>query len=123
MKKLPTFLAIIAGIFLIAACASIVSIEIYTNHAEKHAGHNWIHKQLQLTAEQDKALEPIERRYHERCDKLEEQMQLGNKELAQAILASGKDSPRVKDAIGKIHMAMGELQYVTIDHVFEMHSV
>jgi Spy/CpxP family protein refolding chaperone len=88
-----------------------------------HDAHNWIHSQLHLTDSQEKALEPIEARYHDKSKVLEEQMRSGNAELAKAILASGQDSAEVRAAIEKIHMAMGELQNITIGHVFEMRTV
>lgn len=85
--------------------------------------HDWIHTQLGLTSEQDKALEPIEKRYREKRRELEQQLRLGNMELAEGILADGRDSNRVNQSIEKIHGTMGSLQTLTIGHVFEMRDV
>lgn len=87
------------------------------------SAHDAIHSQLGLNAAQRKALEPLEKKYHEKRESLENQLALANKELAEAILADGKDSERVNACIGKIHARMGELQKVTISHVFEMREV
>ena len=124
MKKLPAILILVAAVFLIAAVSSIVSFSLCCRMqgSRNPAGRDWIHTQLGLTAEQEKALEPIDQRYHERSRVLEEQMRLGNLDLGKAILADGSDSPRVRDAIARIHASMGELQHVAIEHVFEMRA-
>ena len=122
MKKLPAVLTLVSAVFLIAAVSSIVSFSLCCRMQSPRnpAGQEWIHTQLGLTAEQEKALGPIDQRYHERARVLEERMRQGNLELARAILADGADSPRVRDAIAGIHTAMGQLQIAAIDHVFEM---
>ena len=122
MKKLPAVLSMIAAVILVAAVSSIVSFSLCcrTQGSPKPAGSDWIHTQLGLTSVQEKALEPIDRRYTERSRLLEEQMRLGNVELARAVVDDGTDSPRVLGAIAKIHTAMGALQHAAIDHVFEM---
>jgi Spy/CpxP family protein refolding chaperone len=124
MKKLPAVLALVGGVVLVAAVSSISSYSLCCRMPmnPKPAGSDWIHTQLGLTAAQEKALEPIDQRYSERSHVLEEQMRLGNLELARAILEDGSDSPRVRGAIEKIHASMGELQHATINHVFEMRS-
>ena len=44
-------------------------------------------------------------------------------ELAQAILEDQGDSPKVAEILEKIHQSHGELQKVTLKHVFEMKKV
>ncbi len=125
MRKASSILIFLAAIFVIAACAAALSVAL-TSRREKppaHDAHEWIHKQLKLTSGQDAALEPIEKRYREQRLAIEHRMRLGNKELAGAILADGRSSQRVTDAIERIHADMGELQKVTIAHVFEMRDV
>jgi len=125
MKKLPSVLLLFGMVFLVAACAAGVSIALYSKldkPADQNA-HDWIHSQLGITAEQVRSLEPIERNYRAQRRDLEQQLLLANRELAEAVLADGKDSQRVKDAIEKIHVHMGTLQQLTIGHVFEMEAV
>ena len=88
-----------------------------------HDPHQWLHEQLNITAEQDKNLEPIEARFAERKKALEAEIHQANRELATAINEDGNYSPRVQQSVDKIHTAMGELQKVTLEHLFEMHSV
>ena len=123
MKKETSVLSVLIAVFFMAAFVSVASILFYAklrNHPESLDDHTWIHSHLGLTEAQEKEIEPIEHHYHEQCLVLEAKMRDANKELAAAILADGQDSQRVQDAIAKIHLAMGELQSVTIGHVFAM---
>lgn len=125
MKKLPSALLFFLVIFAVAVCASCLAIVLqgkWQKSAHQNA-HDWIHTQLGLTAEQERALEPIEKRYRDKRSDLEHRLALDNRELAEAILADGRDSVRVHAAIEKIHRDMGELQKVTIGHVFEMQAI
>ncbi len=125
MKKLPSVLLLFGLVFIVAACAAGVSIALYSKFQKSthQNAHDWIHSQLGLTAEQDRSLEPIEKNYRAQRRELEQQLLLGNRELAEAILADGKDSQRVHEAVEKIHVYMGTLQKLTIGHVFEMEAV
>ncbi|MCK9587942.1 MAG: periplasmic heavy metal sensor [Terrimicrobiaceae bacterium] len=125
MKKTPSVLLFLLVVSVVAAIASCLSLMLYSkmNGAPSPNTHEWVHTQLGLTPEQKKALAPIEKIYGEKRGALEHQMLLANRELAEAILADGKDSERVHAAIEKIHDRMGELQKVTIGHVFEMRKV
>jgi nickel and cobalt resistance protein CnrR len=66
---------------------------------------------------------PIEEKFAQRKKTLEADIHQANKELAAAINEDGNYSPRVQQSVDKIHTAMGELQKVTLEHLFEMHSV
>ncbi len=125
MRRLHSVLFLLLVVFVVACVASCLAI-VLSNKWQKPAAqnaHDWIHSQLALTADQEKALEPIEKRYRDKRRELEQRLLLANRELAEAIVADGRDSTRVHDAIEKIHVDMGELQKVTIGHVFEMREV
>ena len=85
--------------------------------------HSVVHKNLDLSAEQDRRLVAIETRFAARRPALEAEVRAANRELAAAIAASDGDSPQVQAAVDHFHAAMGELQKATITHVFEMRSV
>lgn len=125
MKKAPAVIAALLAVFVVATAASLISIAI--NSVQVKAGprdaHAWIHTQLRLAVGQEKELEPIEAHHQSKSQALKDRMQVANAELADAILEEGKDSTEVRAAINKIHTTMGELQTVTISHVFEMQSV
>jgi Spy/CpxP family protein refolding chaperone len=82
--------------------------------------HEWIHQQLNLTADQMIALEPIEEQFQRRKHELLAQIRSANKELAEAIKEDHVYSTQVSAAIEKIHRAQGDLQEATLQHVFSM---
>ena len=92
-------------------------------HTDQASAHGWIHTQLQLTDEQEKALIPIEQRYEEQKKHFSELMRIANAELAKIILEERVDSPRVDAAVARIHEAHGGLQKAVLAHVFEMQAV
>ncbi len=84
------------------------------------AAHQWVHRELHLTPAQDESLHPSERRYAERRDGLKAAIRQASADLARAIREDRADSPKVSAAVDRIHQAQGELQKVTLEHVFEM---
>jgi nickel and cobalt resistance protein CnrR len=108
------------------ACATCWMTGRYLSRHGRHEAveaHTWIHTQLGMTREQEKALEPIEERFEEKKKHYAELLRIANKELAQAILEDRSDSPRVTAAVARIHQAQGELQNATLQHIFEMKPV
>ncbi len=97
--------------------------------SQRYAGHDavdthrYLHEKLNLTPEQDKQLEEIEVKYQKRKLRLEETIRLANRELADAINENPSFSPKVQQAIDKIHNAMGELQKLSLEHLFEMRPI
>ena len=114
-------LALVAAV----ACAACWFTARYLNrtvHTEKGDAHAWVHAQLGITPEQEKALDPIEQRYSEQKKHYGEMLRIANAELGKAILEDRSDSERVKVAVARIHQAQGELQNATLQHIFEMKS-
>lgn len=93
------------------------------HHADSAGWHRILHEKLQITAEQATKLSDVEKNYQQRRQYLEEHLRLANMELADAIKADKAYSPRVQAATDKIHMAMGELQKATLEHLFEMRPI
>lgn len=85
--------------------------------------HDIVHKQLELSLEQDRRLDAIEARFAARRPALEAEVRAANRELGVAIAANRGDTPEVQAAVDHFHGAMGDLQKATIVHVFEMRSV
>lgn len=116
------YLAVIVAALAFGSCWMVGNS--FMGHRETtHDPHQWLHEQLNITAEQDNNLVPIEAKFAERKEALEAEIHQANRELATAINEDGNYSPRVKQSVDKIHAAMGELQKVTLEHLFEMHSV
>jgi hypothetical protein len=54
------------------------------------SGHEWIHKQLGLGPDEQKALERIETKFAQRKQNLMDEIRNANKELAEAISKTGQ---------------------------------
>lgn len=123
MRKWGFLLTLIFTAF-VSVAVSIFGMRLWTGQQmAKQDAHQWIHKQFRLTKEQDLALSPIEEKYQLRKKELMDEMYRANRELADAILINHGQSPSVDQAVKKNHSIMGELQKVTLNHVFEMKTV
>ncbi len=124
MNKPLQLVAMLIIVALVAAAACYVSARLF-GRLSTSAGdaHEWVHKQLNLTQDEQKALEPIETKFAERKRDLMNEIRSANKELAEAIKQDQADSPRVSVAVEKIHQTQGKLQEATLEHVFEMKEV
>lgn len=124
MKKLTPALLFLLLVFVVAVVGANLSCVMCGHMRPSHQdAHDWIHTRLGLTSRQKASLEVLEARYHEKREGFERKLSQANKELAQAIRSGGKGPERVNAAIGKLHSNMGELQMLTIGHVFEMKEV
>jgi Spy/CpxP family protein refolding chaperone len=124
MKKPLQLVAMLIIVALVAAAACYLSARLFGPLRQPPvSGHEWIHKQLDLTPSEEKALEPIETKFAQRKRNLMSEIRSANRELAEAIKQDQADSPRVSVAVERIHRAQGELQEATLEHVFEMKGV
>lgn len=85
--------------------------------------HQVLHNKINITPQQNATLKNIETRYRQQRKYQEEQMRLANMELAESIKIDKSFSPSVQAATDKIHHAMGEIQKITLEHLFEMSTI
>ncbi|WP_333606006.1 periplasmic heavy metal sensor [Novosphingobium sp.] len=85
--------------------------------------HEVLHKDLQLDDFQKQQIEQIERKYALRRQSLELELRSDNARLASAIETEHGYGPLVASAVDASHKAMGELQKITLEHIFAMRSV
>ena len=85
--------------------------------------HEVLHQDLQLDPAQSARIEEIERQYALRRQALELELRSDNARLASAIEAEHGYGAQVSSAVDASHKAMGELQKVTLEHIFAMRSV
>ena len=85
--------------------------------------HEVLHHQLKLDAGQEARLEAIEQQFAVRRRALELELRAANARLADAIQAEHGNGPRVAAAVDASHAAMGELQKVTLAHIFAMRQI
>ena len=83
--------------------------------------HQWLHENLEITAEQEKVLHPHETAYEEARRKQRDAIESAGADLAEAIRSSGDaEAPKVEAARQKLVEAQGELQRLTLEHFFAM---
>jgi hypothetical protein len=85
--------------------------------------HTLVHRDLKLDPAQEAQLEKIEREFAPRKQAIELELRGDNARLAAAIQAEHGYGPQVKAAVDRSHAAMGELQKITLEHIFAMRSV
>jgi hypothetical protein len=85
--------------------------------------HALLHEQLDLDPTQHAKLNALEAQFAVRRKALELEMRADNARLAAAIEAEHGYGPQVSSAIDRSHMAMGELQKETLEHIFAMRSL
>ncbi|MEE4154716.1 MAG: periplasmic heavy metal sensor [Erythrobacter sp.] len=94
--------------------------------AAHHSGaelHALMHDGLELDEAQQRALAELERDFAAKRAALEAQLKADNTRLAEAIAAEHQYGPRVSAAVDATHLAMGELQKATLEHVFAMRAI
>ena len=122
MKQVALFLSAIAAVAAIA-CYITMQMSQHRPTPDEIASHEWLHRELKLTEAQHKALEPIEQSFGEKQRKLAEELREANRQLARAMAEDKAYTPRVTAAVEHVHHRMGELQKVSIEHVFAMRAV
>lgn len=110
------FAAAMAGVF---AGRALLPAPSHTG-AELHA---LMHEDFDLNAAQKAHLDKIETDFGMRRRAIELELRADNAKLAAAIETEHGYGPRVRAAVDASHMAMGELQKVTLEHVFAMRSI
>ena len=85
--------------------------------------HEFVHEQLDLTADQEEQLDRLEERYDIENTQRELAVRRANAALAAAMDSEHEYGPEVSAAIDQVHTSMGELQKATVQHVFAMRSI
>jgi Spy/CpxP family protein refolding chaperone len=117
---------LIAAVSVVALALVGVWIGRLMQPAPQHGGaelHALMHDGLDLDPAQERALGVLERDFAARREALERRLKADNSRLAQAIAAEHQYGPRVSAAVDASHMAMGDLQKATLEHVFAMRAI
>jgi len=102
---------------------SLIHREPINQNSNSVNWHKTLHHKLKITSKQDRELSELEKKYFDKRQSLEKQMENANLELSQAISQDKYFSPKVQEATDKIHHAMGDLQKITLEHLFEMKPI
>lgn len=116
LVALIAFVAAIAGVWIGRAVLAPKPVA----DSELHA---LVHDQLDLDPAQHTKLDALEAQFAVRRQALELEMRADNAKLAAAIQAEHGYGPQVSSAIDQSHMAMGQLQKETLEHVFAMRGL
>ncbi len=82
--------------------------------------HAWLHQNLQISAQQEEVLHPIETAFEAQLRDQEESIRKAGADLAEAIRQYEADSPQIASALEKLHHTQGQLQRLTLEHFFAM---
>jgi len=85
--------------------------------------HNDFHEMLNLTQDQLDKLVPIEKEFAKKKAYYNNQIRSANMELGDLMQKHKSFSPEVQAAVEKAHVAMGELQNITLVHFFDMRDL
>jgi len=123
MKRIVLFFA---GIIVVAGVAAFGTMHWAGQHlavADEDRAHRWLHRELQLTEEQHRALGPVEARFAEKERQLAEKLRIANQDLARVMAEDKAYTPRVAAQVETVHHCMGDCQKASIEHIFEMRAV
>jgi Spy/CpxP family protein refolding chaperone len=82
-----------------------------------------LHRDLDLTPDQDRRIHVLEARYSSEREQLQEDMRAANRDLARSIVRTHAYGPGTQRAIDRLHKAMGSLQEGTVRHILAMRAV
>lgn len=85
--------------------------------------HHFVHEELDLTPSQSVRLGQLETRFAVEKKELDLSLRAANARLAAAMDDEHEYGPKVAAAIDDIHARMGDLQKVTVRHVFAMRAI
>ena len=121
LRRLLTAAVAVVALALIGVwIGRVMQPEAHHSGAELHA---LMHEGLDLDPAQKRALEALERDFATRRAALEARLKVDNAQLAEAIAAEHQYGPRVSAAVDATHVAMGELQKATLEHIFAMRAI
>lgn len=114
--------AVIAAAVAVGASWTARNLMAGNDHADGEL-HGFIHEQLDLDPAQKARIEALETQFAQRRRALEAKLRAANGELAQAMASEHQYGPRVAAAVDHAHLAMGDLQKATLEHVFAMRAL
>jgi hypothetical protein len=120
-----TILVFFAAIIVIAGGAALGTRALIEHREEDHSDdtmHRWLHDKLDLTPEQVRSLEQLEVKFADDEKRLRTKLDEANRALAKAMVEDKAYTPRVTLAVEQVHHWMGELQKLSIAHLFDMRS-
>src|SRR3546814_5609671 len=91
----------------------------WTNHEAGSGLHDFVHDELNLTADQEERLDALEARFAVERARLEGSARAANARLAQAMENEHEYGPEVSAAIDEVHARMGRSE----EHTSELQAL
>jgi Spy/CpxP family protein refolding chaperone len=82
-----------------------------------------LHRDLDLTPDQDRRIHALEASYSNERSRLQSEMRAAIRDLAHSIVTTHAYGADTQRAIDRLHKAMGSLQEETVRHVLAMRAV
>jgi len=109
--------------FLVALGALWIGQQVRGGTPGETRVHAIMHRDLDLDPAQKARVDALERDFAQHRTRLEGELRAANARLATAIAREHAYGPDVEKAVDQSHVAMGELQKATLQHVFAMRGV
>jgi len=127
-KRILTLVAAVSFLLVICVVVSLITSQwaMHRNASWKHGdphGHQWLHEELELTAQEMAAIDTFEGEYRRDRDALLLDFNTRVAELRQILVDQDSYLPEVDVAIHRIHEKHGKLQQLSIQHYYDMLSV
>jgi Spy/CpxP family protein refolding chaperone len=118
------FLAMLLVTVLAAAAAGWAGVRYGLSQADEGQDLDVaIHRDLQLTPEQDQQIHRLETEFAAVRTGLQAKMRAANRELAEAITERHSYDDQARQAVERLHAAMSALQERTIQHVLAIRAL
>jgi hypothetical protein len=110
---------------VLVSCGAALGTRAFMDHhaaSSNDTMHRWLHEKLDLSPAQKVSLHQLEVQFADDERRLKGNLSEANRQLAKAMVEDQAYTPRVTTAVEHVHHAMGELQKLSIAHLFEMRS-
>lgn len=124
MKSFSSFLWALGTVLASALVAWLIAREAphedYSHGPGPGCLHDWLHKNLAITPEQEALLMPIELAFEVDAEHCRAEIEAAGAALARAIRESSQASTEISDARRHLQEAKSRLEEVTLEHFFAM---
>lgn len=126
-RPLP-LLVFFSILVVVSVLVAVISVRMMSPHAgwrahDRPQGHQWLHKELDLTVEEAAAIDAFEEPYRDERARLQKEFNARVQAIATLLENSDELTPEVTHAVHELHIVHGQLQELSIAHYFEMLSV
>ena len=109
-----------ATVALAGITAYLVSRPDHHHLGSEEDFHQWMHRQLHMTAAQEEALAPHEQSFEKERLRLRGEITTAGRALADAVRQGNPGSPEIESALTRLNALQAELQRATLGHFFAM---